>query len=111
MALHWTPLICGSGLPSRLGRHGLWCIKKNLMKDSGDEVYRVSRWGVRAVLLSRNVSTSPPSPSFEVCMRPCCVVLIVYNLGGKPRKAFVNILLGLFGHQSILCNEEGSVSY
>lgn len=59
MALLWAPSICGSGMTRRLGRHGLWCIRKNLMKDSGDEVYRVSSWGVRAVLLSRNVSTTP----------------------------------------------------
>lgn len=68
------------------------------MKDSGDEVYRVSGWGVRDVLLSRNVSHPPlQSPSFGACVKPCCMVLIVHSLGGIPRKAFVNILLGALG--------------
>lgn len=51
------------------------------------------------------------SLSFGVCVKPCCKVLIVHTLGGKPRKAFVNTLLGLSGPHSILCNEESTVSY
>lgn len=58
------------------------------MKDSGDEVGRVSRWGVGDALLSRNVSPAPQSPSFGACVKPCCMILMFTVWVANPGRPF-----------------------
>lgn len=81
------------------------------MKDIDDGVYGVSSWGVRGPTFLQELCVSPPEAHplgfvGDLSARFWFFTVWVAN----PGRPFVHIPLGLFGHHSSLCNEEGPVS-